>query len=423
LSIHILPEKLGVYLKDPFRRNALFLISTYAANALIGFIFWTVAARLFIPEDVGKATSLISAGFLVAQFSGLGLGIGLIRFLPEEQDKVKLINSAVSVILGATLLLSCGFLLGINLWSPGLSFIYSDYLALVTFVLFSAVFTLNSLFSQIFVALRIAHYTLYQSLILAVKIAVLFLMINCGYLGIISSFTISVIISFSGAVVLLRNVFPHYLPHTVADLSSLNKMISFSLGNYTGDTLKTLTGFVAPLITINLLGPAMSAYFYIGWMVAGIFFNICYAVNYTLVADAAHEPGNLRRQTFKAARFVTLILVPSVILMYLLGGFLLSFFGKQYSEEALWLLRILSIASLPLAVNEIFIAVCRIHKRIKPVIIIYGTISFFTLITGSLLMQVIGLVGIGIAFLTAQATTALVLIIINRSSIFKPAGI
>ena len=141
------------------------------------------------------------------------------------------------------------------------------------------------------------------------------------------------------------------------------------------------------------------------------------------MAHAAHDSGNLRRQTVKAARFTILILVPTVILMYLMGGLLLSFFGKQYSEEALWLLRLLSIASLPLAVNEIYIAVCRIHKRVKPVIIIYGAISFFTLIFGSLLLKIIGLVGIGIAFLTAQTITSLVLIIINRRNIFKHGGI
>jgi O-antigen/teichoic acid export membrane protein len=423
LSTHILPEKLAVYLNDPFRRNALFLISTYSANALIGFFFWTVAARLFSPDDVGKATSLISAGFLVAQLSGLGLGIGLMRFLSEEQDKVKLINSTASVTLGMSLLLSCGFLLGINLWSPGLSFIYGDCLDLAAFVLFSAVFALNTLFSQVFIALCTAQYALYQSLIFAAKIAVLFLMLTCGYLGVFISFTAGVMISCMAAVLLLRNISPQYLPRIAADISSLNKMMRFSLGNYTGDTFKTLTGFVAPLIIINLLGPAMSAYFYIGWMVAGIFFNICYAINFTLATVGAHEPVNIRWQTIKSVRFVTLILVPSVILMYFLGGFLLSFFGKQYSEEALWLLRILSIASLPLAVNEIFIAVCRIRKRIKPVIIIYGTISFFTLIAGSMLTQVMGLVGIGIAFLTAQTATALALIIINRSSIFKPVRI
>lgn len=423
MSIHIIPEKLAVYLNDSFRRNALFLISTYAANVLIGFIFWTVAARLFSPDDVGKATALVSAGFLVAQFSSLGMGIGLMRFLPGERHKVQLINSTLSVLLGASLLLACCFLLGIKLWSPGLSFIYSDHLALATFVLFSTVFSLNTLFSQVFIALRMAQYALYQSLILATKIIALFLVLNCGYLGVFSSFTVSVIISWAVAVFLLRNVFPHYLPRPVADLSSLNKMISFSIGNYLGDTLKTLTGFVTPLIIINLLGAAMSAYFYIGWMVAGIFFSICYAVNNTLVANSAHEPGNLNRQTIKAMRFVIMILIPSVIIMYFLSGFILSFFGEQYSKEALWLLRILSIASLPLALNEIFIAVYRIHKRIKPVIIIYGTISFFTLIIGSLLMQVVGLMGIGMAFLAAQTATCLVLIAINHSGRFKPTQI
>ena len=106
------------YFKDPLRKNSMFLIEANVLSALLGFLFWMVAARLYPTEAVGLATATISAARLLEALSSLGLGIGIIRFLPDEKDKRGLINSCYTIAGLFSLMLAIIFIAGLNLWSP-----------------------------------------------------------------------------------------------------------------------------------------------------------------------------------------------------------------------------------------------------------------------------------------------------------------
>ena len=47
-------------------------------TAGLGFIYWTVAARMFAVADFGESTTAISAMSLIAPFTVLGFGTALI---------------------------------------------------------------------------------------------------------------------------------------------------------------------------------------------------------------------------------------------------------------------------------------------------------------------------------------------------------
>jgi O-antigen/teichoic acid export membrane protein len=80
-------------------------------------------ARCFSSSDVGIGTALISASGLVASFAGLGLGIGLVRFVPEiKSGAVRLINSAFTIAGVAAIAGSLIYLAGIKHWAPALTF-------------------------------------------------------------------------------------------------------------------------------------------------------------------------------------------------------------------------------------------------------------------------------------------------------------
>ncbi len=97
--------------EDPLRRNSMFLIMTNGTSALLGFLFWTVAARLYSPTAVGLGTALVSAASWLAALSGVGLGVGLVRYLPEREDKTGMINSCLTIVslLAAVLALGVGY--------------------------------------------------------------------------------------------------------------------------------------------------------------------------------------------------------------------------------------------------------------------------------------------------------------------------
>jgi len=88
-AIKILTSRKGIksLYKVSFYRNTVFLMLSSGTNAVLGFAFWVLAARLYKPEDVGLASAAISAMSLLALFSSLGMGYGLIKFLPTSGEK------------------------------------------------------------------------------------------------------------------------------------------------------------------------------------------------------------------------------------------------------------------------------------------------------------------------------------------------
>ena len=83
--INHLAAKLANSLRRPLYANSLYLLANFSMNAVVGFVFWLIAARFFDAKDVGLATSTVSAISLLALLSRVGLDMRLIRFLPGNK--------------------------------------------------------------------------------------------------------------------------------------------------------------------------------------------------------------------------------------------------------------------------------------------------------------------------------------------------
>ena len=68
--------------RDSLVRNSLFIMSTTVVNALFGYAFWLLAARMFPVEVVGVAAGLIAVGTILVLLASLGVGGTLIQSLP-----------------------------------------------------------------------------------------------------------------------------------------------------------------------------------------------------------------------------------------------------------------------------------------------------------------------------------------------------
>ena len=72
--------------------------SLYAATVItsaLGFIFWTMAARLFPPHAIGLAATAISAMTVLALIGMFGLNTLLIGELPQRKSRAGLISAAL----------------------------------------------------------------------------------------------------------------------------------------------------------------------------------------------------------------------------------------------------------------------------------------------------------------------------------------
>lgn len=86
------------YGKMPLYYNALYLIVGNLMGALLGFVFWVVAARFYPTEVVGVASAAIAALGMLGTLSHMGFGLGLIRFLPGSGNRASaMINSCLTI--------------------------------------------------------------------------------------------------------------------------------------------------------------------------------------------------------------------------------------------------------------------------------------------------------------------------------------
>jgi O-antigen/teichoic acid export membrane protein len=154
-------------------------------------------------KDIGLATAAISSAALIVGLSRLGLDAGLIRYLPESKNKNGLYSTIVMVTLVLALVLSIVFMLGINIFSPALSFLREGWF-LPVFFAYIAVTSIYSVQNMAFISIRRADLSLIQNLLLGARIPIQLLIAGMGVFGVFSSLAIAYLLTLGFGAFVLR---------------------------------------------------------------------------------------------------------------------------------------------------------------------------------------------------------------------------
>jgi hypothetical protein len=96
----------------------------------------------------------------------LGLGIGLVRFIPDLREGAnRLVNSALTLAGVVAIVGSLIYLAGVQQWAPTLSFLCNNFWLASGFVLFTFSTVLYGLVDQSFIAARTSSYVFWKNLI------------------------------------------------------------------------------------------------------------------------------------------------------------------------------------------------------------------------------------------------------------------
>jgi O-antigen/teichoic acid export membrane protein len=404
-------------------RNAVYLIINSAVNSLTGVVFWIVAARLYDPGAVGLASAAISASGFVVLFASMGLDFGVIRFLPDDNEKARdIVNSCITLVGLAALVLSGIFIAGLAIWSPALLPIQKSPVLLASFLSISFVFTISGLVFQVFVARRRAGFTLVQGLVFGLTKFIPLLLLASIYTGsgIYISWSIALALStLIGLFWFMPRVIGGYGFRFRLKREALARMFKFSLANYVTSILWALPVVVLPLIVVNVLGTEQNAYYYIGWSVVSVIFIIPYSTSQALFAEGSHRPENLAQEVKKSLKISLVLIVPALLFLLLLGDKLLWLFGRHYSENAVKLIWIISPSVFPLTVNYIYLGIKRVQGKMTNAVLLTALLTILILGMSYLLLHALGIIGAGIAWLSGQSMVAL--FVIYELLLHKPA--
>jgi len=403
-------QKLKQLIAMPLYSNAFYLMLNTAVMAFLGFFFWMIVARFYTEAEVGLGSAIIAAISLLSLISLVGLNISLIRFLPHSDKPQELINSCYT-LGGLTSVAVAGiFLAGLGFWSPALAFVNQNAIFASAFIIFTLLWTMSNLVNYTFIARRRAGFVLSKDSIfsvLKVPLPILFV-VSFHAFGIVASWGIAVAVALVVSIFLfLPKVQDSYKPVPTLKLSLFKDIWRYSSGNYLANLFMACLPFILPLMVVNLLGAEQNAYFYVGWMMAGLLFAIPAAVSQSLFAEGSHFEDKLKENVARSLKFTYLLLVPAVIVLILVGKWLLLAFGQSYSLNALHLLWVLSLSSIPLALTHIYTSILRVTGRIKELMAIWGFIALVVILASYLIMPVTGIIGIGYVWLGVQAVVAI----------------
>jgi O-antigen/teichoic acid export membrane protein len=402
--------KIKKHLSEPLFKNAYFLMGRAAATSLLGVVFWILVARFYSPSEVGLATVLISTIGLLGITSKLGFGFGLVRYLPQERDKRGMINSCLTIAGLFALLLAIIFVAGLNFWSPALLFIQKDLTILLLFIIFTLIYCLSLLQDSVFLGMRSAKFSFIQSIIIGtLKIPLPLALVSFGMLGIFSSWGLAICVALMVSFFLfMPRVVLRYYPVPIIEKKVISKMAHFSAGNYVADIFDSTPILVLPLVIVNVLSEEMSAYFYMAWAIASMLNVIPVCITSSLLAEGSHEPNRFRKNVIVAIKFSLILLIPAIVVIFVIGDKLLLLFGSEYSEHGLALLWMLVLSTIPLAITRVYGIIKRMQLKMLPIIAIAVFTAVGSLGGSYILMVKVGLLGIGIAWLSVQGVMAAV---------------
>ena len=389
--------------EDSLLVNSIFLFGILVATSGFGFLVWIAATRSYLPAHVGMATAIISTSQMLTGIAGLGLGMGLIKFLPASDDPARMVNTALAFTVAASIAASLVYVLGAPVWSPSLAFLTSRWQYLVGFVLCAPVFGSYSLIQMVFQAMRKSKYGFW--LVIATNVPRLLLTLalaRWGAGGIILAVVAGMLPAILlGLFVYLPRVMPGYSIKKPAKLSDLRQLVPFSLGVHVALQVYQVPILLTPLLVMERLGPEQSANAYIAWMVGALIFSAGQAIAGSAYAEGSHDTQQFAEVFSRSLRLSFWATCGFALVLVVGAPWVLALFGNAY-QMAGPLLIWMAVAAPLVSMIRVHFSRMQILQDLKALIGFSIFSTFVFLLVFFLLVGFAGLNAVGIGWLMAQ---------------------
>jgi O-antigen/teichoic acid export membrane protein len=350
-------------------RSALYLILSTGIQAAFGFAFWIVTARFFSTDDVGRASSLISATMLIGFFGLLGLNTTFVRFLSVSRDRGSLITAGLLLVGICSGVLALGYTVLTPVVAPRVAFIAHSPLLAVGFVILTAAGAMNVLTDSVFIAADRAVYTAWtDGIVGGVSRIALVAISGASTYGIFAASAGGQLTGVIASLIIMAKVLG-WRPRIKNLRKTLAPVFHFSSANYIANIFNMIPNLVVPLIVLDRLGPSDAAYYYVSYQLASLLYQTVFAVEQSFLAEGSHTGSVTRAFFVRSIRILLMLCIPSFVVMVLLSHWMLLLFGAQYASHAGSCLIALSTAVIPIAANNWLLTVLRLANQLKATVI------------------------------------------------------
>jgi O-antigen/teichoic acid export membrane protein len=397
--------------RDPVTLNSFYLTAATIVTSLLGYVFWTVAARLYPASAIGEAGAGVSAMAFASLLGAMGGSMAVLAELPAKRRQREW-SATVTAPLVFTSVTSAVTALGtvLVLSRTGHSaFLYRNGWWVAAFVVGVVATTDSQLLENIWVAERQAAWFLGASTVFAVvKLAIVALPAFAvfGATGILSAWSAVLAVTVAGCLLVLSVKFG-YKPRLTGFREQIWSMRQTLTGNYVISVGDQLTLYAIPVLVALQASPESTGWFYAAWKIGGFYVVFASAVGTSTFAEGSHNPHRALPVALAGLKMVLPFIIVGAAVTIFAGHLVLSVFGAQYAVHAYTLLVLLALSAFPDAVVTIYRSVLRVHKRYRTAASICWAISLSRLALTSLALARWGIAGAGWAWLATQTGGAI----------------
>jgi O-antigen/teichoic acid export membrane protein len=394
--------------RDSLLRNSFFLASSNAIMSIFGFAFWLLNARLYSVNEIGIATSLISAASMAAAIGLCGMNNTFVRFLPSSEHVGADINSGLLMVFLTSLAASVIYVLFVPLVTTNMRFVRGSYTSALLFVMFSCLMSLNIVTDSVFIAFRRSHYNvLIDGFLQGIsKLSLAVILIGLGAYGIFSSVGVAAFLSVAASLFFMKRV-ASYRPRLVVSARFLRESWHFSSANYIANLLSLCPVLILPIVILDLLGPSAAAYYYLSFQFVYLLNAALYAVGNSLLAEASCKGSDVAELSRRAAKLIALVSFSGGFVLAVAGHWLLLSFGAAYSLHGTLTVVVFAISAPTVGLYAWGVTLLRIRKQLGMLICVN---ALFMLVTVGLAVVVahLGLAWVAAAWLVGNLVAGVV---------------
>ncbi|MFC9328227.1 lipopolysaccharide biosynthesis protein [Kitasatospora sp. NPDC057015] len=399
---------------EPLLRNGHILAASSLLAAGLGSMFWILATRSYSAETVGRSYAALAAASFLSTLGSFNLGDVLVRFVPtagRHTRRLVLRCYTASAVFSA--LAAGGFLLLIPLIAPGLGYLREPVVA-VAFMAATAGYALFVLQDGALTGLRRTGWVLGENALFAVAKSALLAL--CAILavgtGILVSWSVALVLSIVLTnLVLFGRAMPAGQSADASDTTPPQRVARYATADYVGNLCSVATYSVVPLLVLNHLGAGQSAYYSLAFIIADTLYVAAFSMGHSLIVEGADAPERLVELARHMLRHSALLLAGAVAVVVAAAPWILQLFGPDYASHGTTVLRLMVLAAVPNAVLSVGIQVARVRRSATWMIGL--RLAFAVVVIGLTagLLPVLGLTGVGLAWLAAECVLALPLLL------------
>ncbi len=399
--------------RAPVYSRAYALILSSGSTAVLGFLYWTLAARLYSASDLGVNAAVISTMMLLSYLAQLTLAGALTRFIPTAgRATTKLILASYSVALLMSAVVASVFVAGAGIWAPQVRSLLGTPAAAAWFVAATMAWSLFALQDAVLTGLRRTVWVPVENTIFAV-VKILVVVGLAGSLtgaGIYVSWTVPAVLSI---VPINLMIFRWFLPShmarqgKVAPEGSVRMIVPYLAADFAGSLLVSASTSLLPLIVLAMAGARASAYYYIAWTIAYSLQLLSLNLAISLSVEGAEQRSQVGLGMRRMLKLLVGLQVPIIVGIAIFAPLILKLFGQEYSDEGAMLLRLLALGVLPHGVNAVCLGVARVRRQLRVLFLLQAAESGLFVALAVVFLPALGIAGIGIAFLVGQSIVAL----------------